>query len=429
MVDHDAFLRPSGRPLARVTGAVDAPRSHAMFQLIQRFIPEAGQVDEAGLRTVDPDMLAQYVRRASNPWWRRRPCVHALRDRVPAAQVESLFDCVCDPIDTAEVRVALLDVLPLRESWLPWLRAYTGENRHGVREAILKARAALGDLTVVPDVATLAHDPASRLRVIGEAALETLIDHHGIATIEAALGTERPEDRVFHVRMLARRGGDVIGAFADPDTNVATVACELAVTSEVPHDETLLDHVVTGPTIASRLWAAYVLYRRGRDIRDLWRAIDSPRIEIAGLPDEIRHAILREHAGTPPTDPHWLVERVCVELPTPDVEAQLVRANAALDAAGLAPGPAVEIGEVNQQGGGTYHVIGLVDHGAISVSTLGPFVTSDDEQPLARRALMAAGFRWIDPEVAAIRVDGLSVYYFGERAPLDVGTLLFYWQD
>jgi hypothetical protein len=401
----------------------------AMFQRIESFVPKAGQIDEAGLRTVDPDVLAQYVRRSSNPWWRRRPCVHALRDRVPAAQVEALFDCVCDAADTAEVRVALLDVLPLRESWLPWLREQTGDNQYGVYEAILKARAALGDLTVVSEVATLANDPWVRSRAIGEAALDALIDHHGTATIEAALGTDRPEDRVFHVRMLARRGGDVIGAFADPDLKVATVACELAVTSDVPHDETLLDHVVTGPTIESRLWAAYVLHRRGRDIRDLWRAIDSPRIEVAGLPDEIRHAILREYAGTPPTDPHWLVERVCVELPTPDIDEQLERAIAALDAAGLAPGKPVGIGEVNRQGDGTYHVIDLVDDGAISVSMLGPFVTGDETQLIARRALMAAGFRWIDPEVAAIRVERLAVYYFGKREPLDVHTLLFYWQD
>jgi hypothetical protein len=138
---------------------------------------------------------------------------------------------------------------------------------------------------------------------------------------------------------------------------------------------------------------------------------------------------LREYPGTPPTDPHWLVERVCVDLPTPDVEAQLARAIAALEAAGLAPGTPVEIGEVNQQGSGTYHVIDLVDQGAVSVSRLGPFVMGDDAQPLARRVLMAAGFRWIDDELATIRVDGLAVYYFGRRAPLDVHTLLFYWQD
>src|SRR5450432_1200741 len=186
-----------------------------MFRPIQRFVPKAGQVNEAGLRTVDPEVLAKYVSRSSNPWWRRRPCVHAMRDRVPVAQVEALFDCVCDPADTPEVKIALLDVLPLRESWLPWLREQTdADTLYGMYDAILKARAALGDLSVISEAATLANDPWPRSRANGEAALDALIVRHDLATIEGSLGTERPEDRVFHVRMLARRGGDVIGAFA-----------------------------------------------------------------------------------------------------------------------------------------------------------------------------------------------------------------------
>ena len=48
---------------------------------------------------------------------------------------------------------------------------------------------------------------------------------------------------------------------------------------------------------------------------------------------------------------------------------------------------------------------------------------------LAWEALESAGFRWIDETISAIRVPGLCVYYFGERAPLSVDTLLFYWQD
>ena len=335
---------------------------------------------------------------------------------------------MCDAADTAEVRVALLSVLPLRESWLPWLRDQGADPQFGMGDAIINARATLGDLTVASEAATLANNPWPHSRAIGEAALDALIDRHGVEAIEALLGTERPEDRVFHVRMLARSGGDLVRAFADRDIKVATVACELAVESSTCHDEALLDHVATGPTIESRLWAAYALHRRGREIADLWHALGSPRIEIPGLPDAMRYAILRQYAGTPPTDPHWLVERVCVELPVPDVDAQLARAIAALDAAGLAPQPPVPIGEVHEQGEGTYHVIDLAGDTSVSISTLGPFAFGD-VQPLARRVLLAAGFTWLEPEVAALRVEGLSVYYFGHREPLDVHTLLFYWQD
>jgi hypothetical protein len=50
-------------------------------------------------------------------------------------------------------------------------------------------------------------------------------------------------------------------------------------------------------------------------------------------------------------------------------------------------------------------------------------------RPAARAALEAAGFRWIDEETGSITVTDLCVYYFGGRDPLDIGTLLFYWQD
>ncbi|MFG2626851.1 hypothetical protein [Streptomyces sp. NPDC048473] len=63
------------------------------------------------------------------------------------------------------------------------------------------------------------------------------------------------------------------------------------------------------------------------------------------------------------------------------------------------------------------------------ISTLGRFATGDDAGLVARQALEAAGFRWIDETTGAIRVTDLCVYYFGEREPLGVGALLFYWQD
>jgi hypothetical protein len=52
-----------------------------------------------------------------------------------------------------------------------------------------------------------------------------------------------------------------------------------------------------------------------------------------------------------------------------------------------------------------------------------------DADELARGVLESAGFRWIDEALWAILVTGLCVYHFGDREPLKVSTLLFYWQD
>lgn len=392
---------------------------------IEQLIPRAGTVDEVGLRGLDPDELARFVLDPRRPWWRRQPCVAALEGRLPAAHVPALLDRIRDPADATPVRIALLDLLQDRGELLPWLCEQSGELPYGLREAILKARAALGDLSVVPEVVVLADDRWQHRKQIGEAALGMLVARHGVAAVERELG-DSPADRACRVRMASRAGGDVTGAFTDPEFGVARTACELVIASGIPEDEMLLDHAITGPTEDARVWALYALAGRGRDVAALWDAIDRPRVEVPGLPEDVRLAIVREYDCQHDSDPRWLVERACIELPdAPDESAQLARASTALAAAGLSPGAPRSAGEVWEQGSGTYHEIEVGD-GVVMISTLGPYATGSQ---IARAALEAAGFRWIDDALGGICVTGFCVYYFGRRAPLDVKTLLFYWQD
>ncbi|MFF2788770.1 hypothetical protein ACFVT6_18680 [Streptomyces sp. NPDC058049] len=145
-------------------------------------------------------------------------------------------------------------------------------------------------------------------------------------------------------------------------------------------------------------------------------------------------AVLAELDGARPeerSDPRWRIEAVCTQPPpASDPAERLLRATAALTAAGLAPRPPVSCGEDNGSGDGTYHVIGYgTSDSTVFISTLGRFATGDDDDPDVRRALESAGFRWIDRAVGSTEVTGLCVYYFGSRDPLKVDTLLFYWQD
>jgi hypothetical protein len=144
----------------------------------------------------------------------------------------------------------------------------------------------------------------------------------------------------------------------------------------------------------------------------------------------VRLAILREYVpGQRQTDPRLLLEAACVELPlAPDPDAQLARATAALAAAGLTPGTPTPAGELYQQGEGTYHAIETAD-GTVDISTLGPFVRSEGEAVRAREALAGAGFRILEDATLGVRMTGLAVYFFGDRKPLAVDDLLFYWQD
>ncbi|WP_406384744.1 hypothetical protein [Streptomyces sp. NBC_01618] len=401
------------------------------MRTIETLVPQAGQTDAAGLREFDADELAGYVADSAHPWWRRRACVVALAGRVPEHRVAGLIARIRDPHDEGEVRIALLDLLADRAELLPWLRHKDRrkESSYGLPEAILKARGLLGDRSATGELATLAAEPWPHLRAIGEAALDALVARYGTAAVLADVGYARPEDRAFRIRMRHRAGQDVTDALADPDPAVAYLAQSL-----LTDPARIRGYLGEAPTAEAKLWAAYALHRLTGDAaetRAIHDSLDRPRVEVDGLDDELRGVILQEygHYCEEQSDPRWRVEAICAEPPVPpDEDEQLRRAVAALTAAGLAPEPPISCGERHRQGGGTYHVIRFGES-ELSISTLGRFATSYEDEPAARAALESAGFRWIDRATGALRVTGLCVYYFGGRTPLDVGTLLFYWQD
>jgi hypothetical protein len=114
------------------------------MQDIDTLLPLGRGKDTAALREFDADALARYAADPANAWWRRRHCVQALDGRVPEPRVPDLVARVRDTGETAEVRVALLDVLGDRTELLPWLlhEERRDEKRYGMAEAILKARPA-----------------------------------------------------------------------------------------------------------------------------------------------------------------------------------------------------------------------------------------------------------------------------------------------
>lgn len=414
---------------------------------------------EPKLAKASPAALAALAADPKERWWRRQPCALALRGRVPVERAAELFARVSDGSDVAEVRRALLEALcssPAVAATVPlleWLRAQEEPGQaYGMYEAILAARARLGDRTAVPALATLAYDAWTHRRMIGEAALDAMIEAHGVDAIVQALGAASPtalaltghraEDRLLGMRLSHRQGLEIGAALRDEDVVVARAAYERLCDGRGASDAALLAlvaegrdaaaacHGDDGPTGAAGgcFWALCVLARRGHDVRPWWHALGEPRVPAGVVPEEVRLAILRTYLpGERRTDPRLLLEAACVDLPPePDEAEQLARASAALAAAGLAPQEPRSAAEVHQQGEGTFHAIDTAE-GRIDVSALGPFVRLD-AAPRASRALKAAGFQDIDP-IAGIEMTGLCVYSFGRRDPLCIADLLFYWQD
>ncbi|MFD7783903.1 hypothetical protein ACFV4Q_12520 [Streptomyces nojiriensis] len=400
---------------------------------IKKLSPEPGRTDTAGLRAFDADALARCAADAAQPWWRRRACAEALAGRVPERRVARLIACVQDTGDVSEVRIALLGLLADRPELLPWLRHddRQRDGAYGMAGAVLGARGALGDLTAAGALATLAFGPWRREREAGEAGLDALAARHGFQAVLAELDGARPEDRSTGIRLRHHAGEDVTDALADPDRAVAYRAQEF-----LTDPERLRGYLAGAPTEEARLWAVYALHRLTDDTaetRRLYGELGRPRVEVAGLDEELRAAIVREYGqwAEERSDPRWRIEAVCAQPPAAsDPAERLRRAMAALTAAGLAPRPPVSCGEDNRQGDGTYDVIGYgPGDSKVFISTLGRFATDDDDDPDVRRALESADFRWIDQAVGSLQVTDLGVYYFGSRDPLNVLTLLFYWQD
>ncbi|GAB3407934.1 hypothetical protein [Flindersiella endophytica] len=413
-----------------------------------RIPPEA----ERELAAMPADALCDLVLDRDEPWWRRRLCVRALAGRVPAGRAGDLLACVQDAKVTTEVRIELLDVLstedsPHADALLGWLRAKEGVPQpYRFEPALLHARAQLGDLTVAAAVVELEGDAWPHIRRTGTSAVDTLIEVCGMEAVLSELGVASTRALVTHGRTAAARvtgirlcwenREDFTAALADDSFAVARAAYDLLATYE-PDEENSREHelhAMVEQRLPGHQWALAILARRGHDIEPQWEALGRPRVELPGVPADVREAILREYApGQRDTDPRWLLEAACLP-PRPEPgEAELLRqAKDALDQAGLAPETPVSAGDLHQQGDGTYYMIGTLA-GTVVVSTLGRFfresLAEDGADARALDALRANGFRYIDADLADVRFEGLPVYHFGARQPLSVSDLLFYWQD
>ncbi|MFF2142940.1 hypothetical protein [Kitasatospora sp. NPDC058190] len=388
----------------------------------------------------DADELARYVADPANEWFRRQACALALAGRVPEEHVPALIARIQDVEEDAEVRVPLLEALGDRAELLPWLRQperKEEDDDFGLHEAFLKARGRLGDRTATGDLAVRAAEPRDVQRGAGEAGLNALADRCGLPAVLEDLGEARPEDRLARDLLRHRAGQDITASLADPDRMVAHHAYLLAT------DPARLRAYLAGrPPVEAALWAVCALHRLTGDAEetaDRYARLGRPRVDVPGLPEQMRRAIVHEYAAASErgTDPRWRLEAICGEPPAPvDVEGQLRRSIEALGGAGIAFEAPVDAFEHHGIGSGTYHAIRLGEGGTVRVSTLGPFVgtlgewdrTLDDDSP-ARTALERAGFHWVERATANLIVTDLCVYWFGRRLPLNVDTLLYFWQD
>lgn len=406
------------------------------------------------LSKVATDALVECAHDSKERWWVRAAVIRDLGRRLGESELHLLEKVLKNRAENPSVRIPALKSMcavvreqdsEARQALVAWLQAQSGiDGGYGVAEEVLAARAGLGDVSVALELAVLASDAWTHRRACALDALRMLAERIGEDAILKELGyvsylamaTDAPrfEVRLHGVRELQDAGEDITAFLADPSRIVARHVFDALAGSNV--DAGALRRLAeTAQSQEARAWAALALCRTGLPPIEAMAFLEEPLVPLA-VPNEIRHAILREYVpGQRRTDPRWLLERATLPAgPSEDeleerADARLKRLMEALQALGLKPETPISAGDAFQQGSGTYFKITVPGSSMLQLSTLGPFIIDEEETPAnIRAAAEACGLTWVE-EYASLTFRGLCVYHFGKREPLRVGELLFYWQD
>ncbi|MFK8004144.1 MAG: hypothetical protein AB8H86_31555 [Polyangiales bacterium] len=406
------------------------------------------------LSKVATDALIECAHDSKERWWVRAAVIRELGRRLEESELAPLEKVLRNRAENPSVRIPALKSMCAvvsegdlqARTLVAWLQAQSGiDGGYGFAEQVLAARAGLGDVSVSLELAVLASDAWTHRRACALDALRMLAERVGEVAILAELGcasylamaTDAPrfEVRLHGVRELHDAGEDITPFLADPSRIVARYVFDALTDSDV--NVTVARQLAeTAQSQEARAWAALTLFRAGMPLKEAMAFLEEPFVSLPGVPDEIRHAILREYApGQRETNPRWLLERATLPTgPSEDeleerADARLKRLMEALQALGLKPETPISAGDAFQQGSGTYFKITIPGSSMLQLSTLGPFIIDEEETPAdIRAAAEACGLTWVE-EYAPLPFSGLCVYHFGKREPLRVGELLFYWQD
>lgn len=405
---------------------------------------------------------------SSDPWWMRVAVVPALAPKLDAAGARALLERARDPREIEEIRCACVDALAdadrveVRAALVELGDALQRDAQRTwrLRETATCAAVRLGATERAPAAAALRCDPWRHRSALGEAGLRGLIARVGLDGVARALGGVDATDSglsalaLTHPDAPTRRWAvDVARAespwLVDALRDAAFIVAEGALRRLATRDGTAaidarLDALSLDETVAIvvRARAMLALWRRGHEelAAHNWNATPDAGVLLPEVPDDVRRAVLAAYLpGEAGTDPQWILEGL-IELgldldvaretgldEAPDAIVDAARA--ALVDAGFIVGEAVPIGQVRQQGGGTYREV-RVDGAVLQVCELGRFVASEEGLSSGvRTALEAQRFRVIEGALAQTVFEGLRVYYFGHRDPRTVAELLFYWQD
>ena len=364
-----------------------------------------------------------------------------------------------------------------------------GDDVFGGDWNLVLARAALGDQSCYVPMLELLFDPWSPQREKTKSILPRVLDRHGgVKAFSRLLAGKEIEDGQLlnflvhqHENPCVRRWAlsqtrdcsdssvqKMIARFRDSDWGVREQARRNLISLTGPSVNQSLCDVAFSPTEPRlvRSWCLATLIGRGEtllgkidfDRKDpVWRVPWDFEIE-----DSIRHQILVCH-GCPEeeTDVRYLIEASLLEDQYPEKESDSDRESlvAALQENGIPVSEVRSAGEYHAQGSGTYWVLRLgreenasemfvstihksvmfvrvwrntTEHGSSKSWSYPDEIDGSSHDQICSQARAVAerlGFCCIDETLAGKVVPGFNIYFFGDREPLPIKDLLFYWQD
>ncbi|MEI6043031.1 MAG: hypothetical protein WCS37_01450 [Chloroflexota bacterium] len=462
------------------------------FELRSLLAEALDQVDNSGdfllLLALSPD-TNWYIRRQVVYLLTSRPDKAMLVELIPLLEESGLQGEIRAAVATRLGQAQVEEVRPILLSLYHALRRGEDPRLAGWTYAeadLLEALGYLGEReTLRPLLALQYHNYQSR-RLSGQRGLAQLIKHLG--GLKAALNlldnqpTEKVEShlaklavsdrhetvRRWAVEQLASTGGHTTASkvlcdrLSDPSWAVANAAVKKLITLPEPpvsNLRTIAQNLSLPPT--TRLWAAYVLLKLNQKVEE--EVLNSIPDYPVSLPDFIkptlRRAIIQcwSESSEVGTDVRWLVEgQLLPTLPTYELPFEPLKA--ALEQRGLTTLGPLSANELYKQGRGTFYVLqsrsvhkDKLQFYTLYLTMLGPFaylnvLTSDDDaansaeipfntptpeetRQLYREALEAVGLTLLESQVTTYVFPGLNIYYFGNREPLPINDLLYYWQD
>ena len=434
------------------------------------------------------DALLKVAEKTNTPWYVKTEALKCLRLTTKDIPWPKVLKFVKNKKLENEVKKAALSSISFhnRKELLPYLKTinlnalrddYFTEELH---KHIVFTRAALGDKDVIIPLLEYRNDPWSSTRQPATAAWKRLaIQVGGESDIAEALLEQsniHPRNSSDNIWLrLQKHNNKTVLQWAISEASASILQTEncldflsssiwavrkSAADWLIKHktDSKHLLNIVsdTSQERIAQSWAAYVL----SEISEIPTVSLEPYLENQDVfkkpwkfetPEVVRDSIIKHYVPDceSGTDIRYNIEHRSSE--------RNVYATAILDRDGLIAdlkrqGLSIEfcksIGEVRQQGGGTYWVAKVKCENTniyLNISTIGKFIdcahqSKDfeflDSSPQAHPNIMLCkttaeglGFLWLESPLLDNYVPDLNVYFFGDREPLQIRDLLFYWQD